>query len=26
VNRIAERMEQHVLPYFSQHLRFDAKR
>ena len=26
VNRIAERVEQHVLPYFSQHLSADAKR
>ena len=26
VNRIAERVEQHVLPYFSQHLSFAAKR
>ena len=25
VNRIAERVEQHVLPYFSQHLSFGAK-
>jgi enterochelin esterase-like enzyme len=26
VNRIAERVEQHVLPYFSQHLSFQAKK
>jgi S-formylglutathione hydrolase len=25
VNRIAERMEQHVIPFFSGHLRFDAR-